>query len=213
MGRVRVRQHVNPLSQKYQIPLKPPIWSQVYSDLTKSLHLDIGCGGGKFVLEMAQLQPQINFLGVEIREPLVKKANLHRNHLGLTNLHYLFGNINNLLPVLLKSLPEGKLQYITIQFPDPWFKKRHLKRRVVQPQLVDTLANYLVDGGVVFLQSDIELVAKEMSDRFQSHPSFQKQYQETWLKTNPLPVSTERELYTISNGQPVYRNLLSKISK
>lgn len=213
MAKIRVRQHVNPLSDKYQTPLTPPDWDRVYADSTQPLHLDIGCARGKFLLQMAQLQPQINFLGIEIREPLVKEANLRRDRLGLTNLYYLFGNINNSIDRLLESLPVGTLHYVTIQFPDPWFKTRHNKRRIVQPELVNSLATYMVDGGILFLQSDVESVAVQMRARFQSHPNFQIKHQETWLLTNPLPVSTEREKYTLSDGGKVYRTLLTKVNR
>jgi tRNA (guanine-N7-)-methyltransferase len=211
LAKIRIRQHVNPLCKKYQTPITPPDWSKVYLNLTQPLHLDIGCAWGEFLLEMAQLQPHVNFLGIEIREPLVQEANLYRDRLGLTNLHYLFGNINNSLSVLLKSLPPGVIHYVTIQFPDPWFKQKHVKRRVVQPQLINDLAIYLVDGGMVFLQSDIEFVAKQMCDRFEKHPRFQRKHQEIWLTTNPLAVPTERETYTLNRGEPVHRALFSKI--
>lgn len=209
MAAVRVRQHVNPLSQKYQTPVTPPDWEKIYADPTLPLHLDIGCGKGRFLLRMATLEPNWNFLGLEIREPLVLEANNWRDELGLTNLYYLFCNVNNSLLSLLSSLPRGTLQRVTIQFPDPWFKKRHAKRRVLQPQLVEELATYLADGGIVFLQSDIEAVAVEMRDRVLNHPAFQKQG-EGWLTENPLPVSTEREESTLSRGESVYRALFIK---
>jgi tRNA (guanine-N7-)-methyltransferase len=205
LTRVRVRQHVNPLSQKYQTPLILPEWTQIYSNLTQPLHLDIGCARGTFLVKMAQLYPQINFLGIEIREPLVNEANEIRDRLGLTNLHYLFSNINNSLDILLKSLPQGLLKWVTIQFPDPWFKHRHMKRRVVQPELVNILANYLTEEGIVFLQSDIQSVAKEMCERFQANSCFQKQHSEMWLEINPFPIPTEREIATFAKNQPVYR--------
>lgn len=211
MSKVRVRQHVNPLSKKYQTPLNPPDWTEVYAKPTQPLHLDIGCARGEFILSMAQLQADWNFLGVEIRQPLVEQANAKVLELGLDNLFYLFGNINNSLEPLLASFSPQTLQRVTIQFPDPWFKKRQAKRRVVQPELVEVLATYLTVGGVVFLQSDVEEVAAEMCDRFSSHPAFQRQADHTWLATNPLPVSTERELFTLSNGEPVYRALFVRI--
>lgn len=201
---MRVRQHVNPLSQKYQTPVSPVDWEKVYADLTQPLHLDIGCGKGRFLLSMATLEPNWNFLGVEIREPLVQEANHWRHELGLTNLHYVFCNVNNSLRSLLSSLPSGTLQRVTIQFPDPWFKNRHAKRRVVQPQLVAELAAYLASEGIVFLQSDVKEVAEEMCDRFEAHPAFQRQGKQ-WLAQNPLPVPTEREKSTLSRGEPVYR--------
>jgi tRNA (guanine-N7-)-methyltransferase len=207
LATVRVRQHVNPLANKYQTPASPLEWEKVYAKPNQPLHLDIGCAKGRFLLDMAKIEPNWNFLGLEIREPLVVEAHKLRSELGLTNLHYLFCNVNNSLRSLLSSLPTGTLQRLTIQFPDPWFKNRHAKRRVVQPELVAELANYLVVGGVVFLQSDIEFVAVEMRDRFAAHPAFQKLGTEEWLAKNPLPVPTERETSVISRGEPVYRAL------
>jgi len=207
--RVRVRQHVNPLSQAYEKPVTPPDWPQVYSDLTKPLHLDIGCAWGGFLLLMAQVVPEWNYLGLEIREAVVNEAIANRDRAGLDNLHYIFCNVNQSLPGLLASLPVETLQRVSIQFPDPWFKKRHQKRRMVQPNIVETLAHYLTTEGEVFLQSDVEEVAREMRDRFLAHPSFSLNYSD-WLPDNPLPVSTERELSTLKNKAPVYRCLLVK---
>jgi tRNA (guanine-N7-)-methyltransferase len=207
LPKVRVRQHVNPLSKKYQTPVSPLNWEEVYAQPNQPLHLDIGCARGEFLLSMATLQPDWNFLGLEIREPLVIQANAKVSELGLRNLHYLFCNVSNSLKPLLKSLERGTLQRVTIQFPDPWFKKRQMKRRMVQPDLVDTLATYLIEGGEVLLQSDVEAVAVEMCDRFEEHPAFRKQGTDTWLATNPLPVPTEREISTLSRGEPVYRVL------
>ena len=206
---VRVRQHVNPLSQKYQQPVAPPDWSQVFSNPRRSLHLDIGCGRGVFLLKMAQVEPEWNFLGLEIREPLVEQALKWRDEEALSNLHYIFCNASNSLEPLLRSLPPGTLQRVSIQFPDPWFKKRHQKRRVVQPSMVNTLANYMPAGGVVFLQSDVEAVAVEMCDRFQEHPAFQRQTA-AWLPNNPLPIATEREASTLSRNEPVFRALFTR---
>lgn len=210
MAAVRVRQHVNPLSKKYQIPVSPPDWTQIYPNLSQPLHLDIGCARGQFLLNMAQLQSNWNFLGLEIRETLVEEANKQRDELSLKNLHFLFCNANNSLRPLLSSFPSGTLQRVTIQFPDPWFKKRHQKRRTVQPEMVAELANYLPIGGEVFIQSDVKQVAEEMRDRFAEHPAFQREGFAEWLDINPLPVPTERERLTLSKGEPVYRVLFRR---
>lgn len=213
LASVRVRQHVNPLSEKYRKPVTPPNWAKIYADPTQPLLLDIGCGRGQFLLSMAQLKPEQNFLGIEIREPLVEQANWRRDELGVTNLHYLFCNVNTSLQKLLDSLAEGVLHEITVQFPDPWFKKRHARRRIVQPALVEVLASYLIEGGIVFLQSDVEAVMVEMCDRFQVHPSFSKQHKDMWLSTNPLLVSTERENAVFFQGKSIYRALFRKVAR
>ncbi|MDJ0845853.1 tRNA (guanosine(46)-N7)-methyltransferase TrmB [Crocosphaera sp.] len=211
MARVRVRQHVNPLSAKYRQPLILPEWENIYLDVNQPLHLDIGCGRGKFLLQMAPLYPHINFLGVEIREPLVIEANEQRDRLQLSNLHFLFCNINLYIKPLLASFPPHLLEKVTIQFPDPWFKRSHQKRRVVQPNLVQAIADYLVDTGSVFLQSDIKEVAEEMADNFLTDTCFQKQHQDTWLPDNPFPIATEREIATLNKNEPIYRMLLQRI--
>ncbi|MDJ0573076.1 MAG: tRNA (guanosine(46)-N7)-methyltransferase TrmB [Pleurocapsa sp. MO_192.B19] len=209
---IRLRQHVNPLSRKFQQPIQVPNWQEIYAQSDRSWHLDIGCARGKFLWEMAQLYPETNFLGIEIRRSLVIEANRTKDELGLTNLHYLFGNMNSSASVLLKSFPANTLETISIQFPDPWFKKRHHKRRVVQPELVNTLAEHLAEGGKVFLQSDIKEVASEMRERFAASPLLTQQHSETWLDYNPLAVPTERELYVLGDNLPVYRVLLQKLT-
>lgn len=208
MAAVRVRQHVNPLSQKYQTSIAPLDWSQIYSRPEQPLHLDLGCARGHFLLKMADLQPEWNFLGIEIREPLVEQANQHRTELGLTNLYFLFGNANTSLRSLLGP---NSLQAVTIQFPDPWFKRRHQKRRLVQPSLVVDLAACLLPGGQIFVQSDVQEVAAEICDRLREHPAFVPQGNDQgWIKENPMPAPSERELVTLEKGAPVYRALFMR---
>lgn len=206
MSQVRVRQHVNPLSLKYQRPIALPNWSD-FANPAQPLHLDIGCARGQFLLQMAAQQPDRNFLGLEIREPLVIQANRDRAEQNLSNLHFLFCNVSNAIAPLLESYP-GQLTQVTIQFPDPWFKKRHQKRRVVQPQLVNQLAQFLTSGGWIFLQSDIEEVAIEMRDRFAEHPAL---LDSGWLDANPLPVPTEREQMVSEQGDRVYRVMFQRV--
>ncbi|MDB9494607.1 tRNA (guanosine(46)-N7)-methyltransferase TrmB [Spirulina major CS-329] len=212
MPRVRVRQHVNPLAKKYQNPVVLPDWSQVFEDMNRPIHLDIGCARGRFPLMLAPLQPDWNILGLEIRESLVVEANRIRDEQGLKNLHYLFCNVNVDGVQIFDSLPPGRVQWVSIQFPDPWFKQRHAKRRVVQPELVALLAERLPVGARVFLQSDVEAIAQDMTHQFTAHPAFACQHASLWLPENPLPVTTERERATHRKGQPVYRSLFARQS-
>ncbi|TVQ46893.1 MAG: tRNA (guanosine(46)-N7)-methyltransferase TrmB [Gloeocapsa sp. DLM2.Bin57] len=210
MVRVRVRQHVNPLSFKYQQPLDIPDWSNIYAELNQPLHLDLGAARGKFLQSLAQIHSNYNYLGLEIREPLVKAANLETEELGLNNVYFLFANANNYIGKILASIPELKLQVITIQFPDPWFKTRHSKRQIVQPDLVKVLLEYLQPEGIIFLQSDVHKVAEYMSQQFLNYPDFTEKFSHSWLDNNPFPVATEREKLTLAQNQPVYRILIKK---
>ncbi|KAI9131606.1 tRNA (guanosine(46)-N7)-methyltransferase TrmB [Acaryochloris sp. CCMEE 5410] len=205
---VRVRQHVNPLSKKFQHAIAPPDWPAIFAQPEQPLYLDIGCARGQFLLEMAQLRPHHNFLGVEIRRPMVKSALKRRDALQLTNLHFLFGNINTSLDSLVGA---QAVTGVTIQFPDPWFKRRHQKRRVVQPQLVNELAICLKPEGLLLIQSDVLEVAIDMCDRIAEHPAFTGTTPpHHWLAENPFPAATEREKLTLSEGLPVYRYLFQR---
>jgi tRNA (guanine-N7-)-methyltransferase len=189
--------------------LAVPSWETVYPNLHRPLHLDIGCARGRFLLNLAPQSPDWNFLGVEIRAPLVIEANQIAERQGLNNLYFLFGNINVEPAQFLATLPQP-LQRISIQFPDPWFKQRHNKRRVAQPELVTAIAQFLSPGGDVFLQSDVESVAQEMKDRFAENQQFILAHETPWLTQNPLTVPTEREIACFNLERPVYRCLFHK---
>ena len=92
MPRVRTHQHVNPLSPFYCFTPEPLEIKSVFANPDLPLHLDIGSARGRFLLKMAELLPARNFLGVEIREPLVEEANRLAKENNLTNLRYEFCN-------------------------------------------------------------------------------------------------------------------------
>ncbi|MBW4462775.1 MAG: tRNA (guanosine(46)-N7)-methyltransferase TrmB [Nodosilinea sp. WJT8-NPBG4] len=210
MAVVRVRQHVNPLSGKYQAPVEVPAWETVFANAQQPLHIDIGCAKGVFLLQMAQLQPEWNFLGLEIRKPVVESAQKRQQEAGLTNLHFMYCNVNISLRGLLESWGDrNPLQQVSIQFPDPWFKKRHQKRRVLQPELVSTIAEFLPSGGRLVVQSDVEEVAVDMCDRIAENPHFLRQGQD-WLPQSPFPARTDRERVTLEQGLPVHRAIFTR---
>lgn len=206
MARVRVHQHVNPLSPYYLQEPEPVDLSALFADPAKPLHLDIGCARGRFILRMAEAEPEWNFLGIEIREPLVDEANRLAAEANLNNLHYVFCNAMLRLRQLLSDVPDGVLQAVTIQFPDPWFKKRHAKRRMVNADLVATVIDKLASDGKIFVQTDIEFLADEMSELFRAD----ERLTETETSENPFPVKTEREISVEDRELPVYRSIWRK---
>ena len=204
-----VRQHVNPLSRYHQLPRPLPPLVDLFADPTRPLHLDIGCARGRCLRELARRRPQCNHLGVEIRRPLVEAAEADRQAEGLLNLHYLFCNANVSLQAWLAQLPEGRLDLVSIQFPDPWFKKKHHKRRVLQPSLLLSLAAALAPGRELFVQSDVPAVIEPMVQLVELSGCFERPAEDArpWRLSNPLPVPTERETYVLDQGLPVYRVL------
>ncbi len=206
MSRVRVHQHVNPLSPYFRFTPKPIEIEKVFADSDLPLHLDIGSARGRFLLKMAQTFPEANFLGAEIREPLVIEANRIAKENNLTNLHYEFNNATFSLDRLLENLPAHILHTITIQFPDPWYKKKHAKRRMVDENLVETIVGHLKISGKIFIQTDVEFLADEMFEIFRANNDLY----ETAVEENPFPVKTEREAAVEEKKLPIYRAMFIK---
>ncbi len=201
---VRVREHVNPLAIQYQKPTPPPDWSTVYGDWSLPLSLDLGSGQGEYLIQMGQRYPDRNFLGLEIRRPLVEYSNARREELGLSNVYFLFCNINQTLPHLLP--PDKRVAEVTIQFPDPWFKRRQHKRRLVNAELVNTLAQIVVPGGMVLVQSDVWDTAYSILRQFEAHPRFINRAGAGQFATSyPEHIPTERELWAMRKERPIYR--------
>jgi len=206
MPRVRVHQHVNPLSPYYTTRPQPIDLEKIFADPRQPLHLDIGCARGRFILKMAETKPDWNFLGVEIREPLVTEANAIAAEVGLSNLRYEFCNAMIWLGPLLENVPNGVLQAVTIQFPDPWFKKKHAKRRMVNTELVDAVTDKLASRGHIFVQTDIEFLADEMFMLFRKNIALH----EIPIEENPFAIKTERERAVEMKELPIYRTLFKK---
>jgi tRNA (guanine-N7-)-methyltransferase len=171
--RTRVRQHVNPLKKELQVPTSaPPDWADWFDSPAAPLALDAGCGSGRFGLALAaSARPDHNVLGLEIRGPLVARANAWARAAVPAldrRARFVLGNATVSLPAgLLDSYP-GPLTLACFQFPDPHFKARHHKRRIVQPATAAAVAAALAPGGVVFLQSDVLEAAVAMRDAFEA---------------------------------------------
>ncbi|CAG9462929.1 unnamed protein product [Pedinophyceae sp. YPF-701] len=170
-GAIRVRQHVNPLQKQHQIPATGLEWDKVFADPKLPLVVDVGCGPGRFLLLLAKRWGtegrKCNYLGIEIRTKMAERANKWAKLLGLDgNVHFLATNATISMKSLLEKYP-GDLDLVCVQFPDPHFKRKHHKRRTVQPQFVDEVTERLAPGGRVFLQSDVEAVAIDMRDQFE----------------------------------------------
>lgn len=208
MARVRIHQHVNPLAPFYRQAPKPVDIGKLFADPSLPLHLDIGSARGRFLLRLAAAEPGWNYLGAEIRGPLVEEANRLANEAGLTNLRYEFCNAMLWLDRLIEKVPAGRLQMATIQFPDPWFKKKHAKRRMVNAEMAETLAAKLAAGGRVFIQTDIEFLAEEMFEIFRGNAGFVEEPTDA----NPFPVKTEREVSVAERSLPIFRTMFVKKS-
>jgi tRNA (guanine-N7-)-methyltransferase len=101
---------------------------------------------------------------------------------------------------------------VSLQFPDPWFKTRHHKRRVLQPPLLLALAAAMAPGSRLFLQSDVLEVIAPMVELVERSGCFRRPEADPtpWRPTNPLPVASERERHVEAQGLPVFRVLFAR---
>ncbi|CAL0324363.1 unnamed protein product [Lupinus luteus] len=218
-GHVRIRQHVNPLSASFSVPAQVPDWNMVFADPTLPLMVDIGCGSGRFLMWLAKRNPKVsNYLGLEIRQKLVKRAELWVKDMSLDNIHFLFANATISFKQLVESYP-GPLRLVSILCPDPHFKKRHHKRRVLQKPLVGAIVDNLIPGGQLFIQSDVLEVALDMRVQFDEFDALKHIDtlnpalpcdDEGWLLRNPMGIRTEREIHAEFEGAKIYRRLYQK---
>ena len=220
--RTKVRQHVNPLASKYQQPvaLEQDWLQQSFDDPTLPVVIDIGCAKGTWALKYATAyRGQYNVLGLEIRRPIVDLALSRKVRWDLDNVHFLASNANVDLQRVVADLntQHVPIQMVTIQFPDPYFKKKQHKRRVVNADLVLTLARALAPNSVVFMQSDVQDVQEWMVECFRASDYFDASegYTAQGIVTNasPCTIQTEREIATANKGMPVYRMLFSRNDK
>ena len=202
-----MRQHVNPLSQFFQLPLSLPSKSILFRDSHRPIHLDIGSAKGEFLIELASKCPSWNFLGLEIREPMVIASERKRKKLELENLKFLFCNVNVSLDEWLSDLDSNQLRRVSIQFPDPWFKRKHFKRRVLKTSLLNSIARYMSKDGELFIQSDILKLIESMNNVIDKSTYFDRKDLQglKFLDKNPYHASTDRELFVIKKNLPIYR--------
>lgn len=113
--------------------------------------VEIGFGNGEVLLALAEAMPDHDFLGIEVHEPGVGHCLLGLARRGLTNVRLIR---HDAIEVLAQQIPDGSLARVNLFFPDPWPKKRHHKRRIVQPDFVALLAAKLEHGGLFHVATD-----------------------------------------------------------
>ena len=113
--------------------------------------LEIGFGNGELLVDMATAHPEDNYLGIEVHEPGVGRCLLLARDAGLKNLRVFKHDANE---VLANCIPPRSLTTVNLFFPDPWQKKRHHKRRLVQPAFAALIAERLIPGGEFHVATD-----------------------------------------------------------
>ena len=209
-----MRQHVNPLSKNFDAIEIIPSLAKMFDDSKLKLHLDIGCAAGEFLFDLALVNTSWNYLGIEIRERLVKTAKLKVREREIKNLYFIFGNAYNILNDAQSKFIIQNVKSISFNFPDPWFKKRHYKRRVIQPEFINILSDSLQKGSLIFIKTDVKDLFDYMDCIISSNFNFKIidknvfNYSESF---NPKKIKTNREQYVTINQLEIFERVYIKV--
>lgn len=113
--------------------------------------LEIGFGNGETLVQQAEENPDKNFLGIEVHEPGIGHCLLRARNTGVENLRLI---AHDAIEVLTHQIPHASLSRVNLYFPDPWPKKRHHKRRIVQADFLDLIADRLNASGTLNIATD-----------------------------------------------------------
>ena len=131
--------------------------------------LEIGFGNGDSLVALASEQPERDFIGVEVHEPGAGHCLLRIEETGITNLRLI---VHDALDVLEEQIPPASLERLNLYFPDPWPKKRHHKRRIVNERFLTLAASRLAANGTLNLATDWEDYARHIDVTLAASPLF-----------------------------------------
>ena len=144
--------------------------------------LEIGFGMGVSLVQMAKESPLTDFIGIEVHEPGIGKLLHGMEEQQIDNIRVY---CDDAIEVLRECIPDCSLDRVQIYFPDPWHKKKHNKRRMIQAKFVEDLACKIRDGGVVHLATDWEDYAEQMMEVMTASPQFVNQGDEYAFSERP----------------------------
>lgn len=132
--------------------------------------LEIGFGNGMALAELAEQHPDIDYLGIEVHRPGVGHLLQEIEKRGLQNVRV---SNDDAVEVLEQQIPDASLDTVQLFFPDPWHKKRHHKRRIVQAEFVELVRRKLKPGGILHLATDWQDYAEHMLAVLEAAPGFE----------------------------------------
>jgi tRNA (guanine-N7-)-methyltransferase len=139
-------------------------------DRSASRVLEIGFGNGRSLAEMAAEHADEDYLGIEVHRPGVGALLLHIKEYGLSNIRLM---CDDAVEIIKHRIPDNTLDRVQLFFPDPWHKKRHHKRRILQAEFVSRISQKLKQGGLFHMATDWENYAMQMVDVMSNSAAFE----------------------------------------
>jgi tRNA (guanine-N7-)-methyltransferase len=162
------------------------------------IEMEIGFGRGAFLIGRAQAAPEACLLGIERKLKWAFLVAERCRSLGLGRVRAMAGDAQHALP---RMRPDGALARVYLHFPDPWWKKRHAKRRMMTPEFLVHVARLLRSGGELFVQTDVPDRFAAIALALREHGGFDVRT----LAENPYGSRSNREARAIADGVPVHR--------
>jgi tRNA (guanine-N7-)-methyltransferase len=200
---MRIRQHVNPNDAFFETfrGVRPEL------DPGRELEVEIGCADAQFLFERAAQDKSRQCVGLEIREDLVEYVQKKAKKLALP-VQAVFCHAQLHTKIVFD---EGAANRVFVNFPDPWFKRRHHDRRMVDGLLAEQIAYVLRSGGELFVQTDVWDIAVDALESFDGdrRERFENLGGEWsfWKEPNPYGVRSWREQNAEETGLPIWRLL------
>ncbi len=179
----------------------PPDWDAVFGS-KGPLELEIGCGAGGFALNHAKKHPEIRLVAFEWRKKFAREVAFRAEKNAVPNLRVIEADARTEIPLIFTP---GSLSVVHVQFPDPWWKRAHFKRAVVQPEFSRFLFTLLKPGGRFDMRTDVEDRAQQMLAILEGAGFINPLGAGTFHPYDPEEVPSTRERRYLASGQPVYR--------
>lgn len=143
------------------------------------VHIEIGSGRGEFLLRTAQQNPHINYIGIDLKEKRVKTLfrKLFKEDLENVRIAKIYLDEEN-----IKFIPQNSIEKIHLQHPDPWPKKRHFHRRIIQHSFIDIMHKLLSKNGIVDIATDHEDYAFWIVEHFMERDDFVSEYKKGFTR-------------------------------
>jgi tRNA (guanine-N7-)-methyltransferase len=171
------------------------------------IELDIGFGRGLSLFERSAASPESRLIGIEVKTKLAYKVNERLQKRGIRNVQILCGDARE---ILKRARPGGSVHRVALHFPDPWWKKRHDKRRVIGEALLGELARLMRPGAQLFIQTDVEHRAEQYVAQLREMEEFSLMSDGDYVDANPFDARSNREKRAIEDGLPVWRILATR---
>ncbi len=166
---MRIRTHTNPLTFRDRHPKLN--LEDIFEHKNNPIDVEIGFGRGIFLRQWAHTFPERNTIGIEVRQAIVDEMRLRLESESLKNVHVINSSAQL---VLEEGLEDHSIETVFIFHPDPWFKKKHHKRRVIQPKLLQTLKQKMKKNGKLYISTDVESLWAYMVEMIKTEGSFQE---------------------------------------